>query len=307
MMVDADFLGRLLAGSMEARVGAVEEAIQASSALFGGDDDTKVQLIATYESHAIVANNKGDFFKVSWEMNESGSVSLEEAKEIDVPVYEASQLTSQAREKSIEVVEAMLGGANDTTDRVRDLVGLAFGGPRLTAEGVEDHWGKRSFVESDWHKATKVEESRMRGFIGAELNRLNVPKPKFEAMIESDLTEDQEEGHRGNVLRSLENLSKYVVGLGDRLVLATTIDEGCEVVGGDSMAAADFASFVDSFVEDYEDLTGTISDAIAVSEDGCVKCLARLHDGVAGQMYEWALAAAFIEKLARRFKAPQAA
>ena len=43
----------------------------------------------------------------------------------------------------------------------------------------------------------------------------------------------------------------------------------------------------------------TLADNVA--EDGDVRCLARLHDKIAGQMKEWTIAAAFAEKMARRF------
>lgn len=305
-MVDADFLGRLMMGSLEAQVGAVEEAVSANASLFGGDDGT-VRAVATYPNHAIVANSDGEFYRVGWSMTEDGDVELGDVDEVDVPVIEADAMTGQVRAKSREIVEALLSGDGDVDDRVRDLVTYAMSGARLTAEGVEDHWSKQTIAESDWFKMVRDQETTIRAYLGAEVNRLGVPKPKFEAMIESDLTESQEEGHRKAVLNNLVRLSEWIRGLGDRLALATQIDESYEVRDGEGMEATDFVDFVGSFVEDYEEVAGIVSDAASLAEDGCVKCLARLHDGVAAQMTEWALAAAFMEKLARRFEAPQAA
>jgi hypothetical protein len=68
------------------------------------------------------------------------------------------------------------------------------------------------------------------------------------------------------------------------------------------MPAADFVQFVSGFSEDLDGVIGVLDDAMAVSEDGCVRCLARVHDGIADQAREWGLAAAFSAKLARRFE-----
>lgn len=305
-LVDADFLGRLLAGSMEAKLGAVDEAVSASASLFGGDEDVRVETVATFTDHTIVANSEGEFYRCEWRMTEDG-IELGEVKPIDVPVFESNRLTLQARNKSREVVEAMLSGDPGLDEKLGDLAQLAFSGPRLTAEGVEDYWSEQVFTESDWFVATREQESAMRAFIGAEVNRLDVPKPYFGEMIEADLTESQEEGHRASVLSKLTRLAGATAKLADRIELAAEIDESYEVRGGGAMAATEFVEFVESYTDDLEVLGNVISDAAALAEDGCVKCLARLHDAVAGQMYEWALAGAFIEKLARRFEAPQAA
>ena len=70
----------------------------------------------------------------------------------------------------------------------------------------------------------------------------------------------------------------------------------------DAESSAEFVQFSSVFAEDLDGMISMVDDALAVAEDGCVKCLARLHDGIAGQMREWAIAAAFAEKMARRFE-----
>jgi hypothetical protein len=91
--------------------------------------------------------------------------------------------------------------------------------------------------------------------------------------------------------------------LHNRIAVARRVDEGYVMRGADGggMAVSDFVGFMGSYGADLDLVTSIVDDALAVAEDGCVKCLARLHDGLAEQMYEWALAAAFAEKLARRF------
>jgi hypothetical protein len=82
---------------------------------------------------------------------------------------------------------------------------------------------------------------------------------------------------------------------------------------GDSADAVsdDFVEFVESFGSDLDAASGLVDDAVGFADDdslggGSVKSLARVHDGVAGRMTEMGLAAAFAERFARRFDAPQA-
>ncbi len=304
-MVDADFLGRLMIGSFEANVGAVEEAVGEHADLFGGG---VVRAIATHTDHCIVANEDGEFYRAEWAMSDEGKVTLSEIKDIAVPVYEAEALSGQVRGVARETVEAILRGAPDVDERLKELAQYAYTGARLTPEGVEDHWGKQSFHEADWFLATREKESSMRAFIGGDAGRIERPTPRFESMIESDITPSQEEGHRAAVIVAVKRLAESLRKMDESCLLGRQVDESYTLQGSDdSMAATEFSEFVQGFVEDLEGMRGIVSDALAIAEDGCVKCLARVHDGIAGQMYEWTLAAAFVDKLARRFEAPSEA
>ena len=89
---------------------------------------------------------------------------------------------------------------------------------------------------------------------------------------------------------------------------ARTVDESYVVRGSaeDDGSVSDFVQFASAFAEDLDGMNSIVDDALAVSEDGCAKCLARLHDGIANQMREWAIAGAFAEKMARRFESKAA-
>ena len=107
---------------------------------------------------------------------------------------------------------------------------------------------------------------------------------------------------------AMKRLSESLSKMDKECTLGRQVTESYSLRGSqDAMAATEFVEFVQDFAEDLDGMRGVVSDALAVAEDGCVKCLARVHDGISGQMYEWTLASAFISKLARRFEAPEAA
>lgn len=307
MLVDGDFLAKLIGGSYEVAMGGVEEAVQANAAEAFGDSNART--IATYPDHFIVATPAGDFFRGKWDIDEeSGSVVLSDINTIEVPVYEASAMGTQIRQDVSDAVDLLLqGNEEEADDKLRYLFSLTKNGTQLTAEGVEDLHAKQSWSESDWFAATRDNDSEIRKILGTDVLRFATPKPRFES-ITGDIDEDEAERHRMAVTGGLRRLHEYLQDLWSKLNLAVEVTEEYSFGSGDGeMAVADYVDYVQDFVEDLNGMTGILGDALAVADDGCVPCLARVHDKIAENMYEWAMAAAFAEKLARRFEAPQAA
>jgi hypothetical protein len=300
-LVDGEFLARLTADSMESVMGAVDEAVLENAALFGGTPDT-VRTIATYSDHLIAVNEEGDFYRARWSKAAEGVV-ISEIEEIDVPVYDARALGPQVRQESVAAAKALLNGDMDTADeKLRGLYRLVKSGVRLTAEGVEDLYHQQMSEDSDWVLALREQAEQIRSFLGADALRVESMKPRFESLLDS-IGEHQAEPHRTAVADALSKLSSDLVTMRTRIALAKQVNESYRIRDDKESGptASDFVDFVSSFSEDLDAMLGILGDAQVVAEDGCIKCLARLHDGLAVRMYEWGLATTFCEKLARRF------
>jgi len=303
-MVDGEFVSKLVEGSFEEAIRRVDEMIEQNSELFGGDG---VSLQSwTFPTHVIVVNSEGEFFRASLGVSEeSGEPQFEEVERIEVPVREARSLTKEAREAASSAVEAILSGNRETAiDMVAELHNLVQGGVRLTAEAVEDDLISLNLRE--WLNTVHDHEKEMRKFVGAEANK-SVPQPRFENIQEH--TPDNADRFRRIVTSSLLTLKENLTSMVSRLALASEITEA-HVLRSDShgpvLTTEAYLEFVESFAGDLVRIKGVVEDAIAVSSDGDLQSLARVHDGVAGKMYEMSLATAFSEKLARLFDIPAA-
>ena len=299
-LVDGDFLAKLVADSYETAIGSVDEAVMAHADLFGADADS-VRAIATYPDHVIVANPEGEFFRAKWVV-EDDEVVIGEIEELDIPIYEADAMGSQVREEAKDAVRLLMAGDQDEAEeKLRSLYRLVKSGVRLTAEGVEDLLGKQTWFEQDWFRAVEEREQDIRSFLGADALRIDVPKPCFEEL--ANVHEDQAEGHRDAVVTAIKRLRSAFSKMRTDTALARQVTEQYQIRGGgNAMSSSDFVQFVSGFTEDLDGVIGVLDDAMAVSDDGCVRCLARVHDGIADQALEWGLAAAFSEKLGRRFE-----
>jgi hypothetical protein len=306
-LVDADFLAKLLEGSFEASMDRVDTLVADHPELFGGED-TEIRTIGTFDSHAIVANAEGEFFRVEHGVDDDGNFVLGEVERIAVPVKEASELGEDTRAEAHRAVEAMLTGDTAEADkRVGSLFTLVSSGVRLTAEGVEDDLVSLLSTDCGWVDAIRDNEEAIVGFVGAEANR-ELPRPRFENVFE--MTEDEDRVRQ--VVRSrLRKLHESLTHMQGEIAEARRVDGGYTLrADGDAdaeMATSDFVEFVDLYADDLDATAGLVEDALSVSEDGSVGSLARIHDGVAARVKEMGLAAAFAARFARRFEAPNVA
>lgn len=304
-LVDGDFLAKLLQNSFEARMGQIEDVVREHQDLFGGTQSVEVQTLGTFSEHAIVMNSDGQFFRASFKDGEEG-LSLDEVQEIDVPVYEASELKGQVREHAERAVDSLLkgqgGGAFEDIIALYDLVKS---GVPLTAESVEQALDDLTGTETEWVSALRENEKDIRVFLGVDA-KAEPPARRFTAVQEAEHITDVDRT-RKVVVHGLREMRSFLNGLDSRMTLAREVDETYELAGDGGMSAAEFVEFVEEVNSDLQTVRSIIEDAITVSDEGTVKSLARIHDGVAVRAVDLTTAAAFAEKFARRFTAPAAA
>lgn len=312
-LVDGDFLSKLLAGSYEVAMGATEEVVAENAELFGSEADD-VQVIGTFAEHLIVANTEGGFYRAKWGLDENNAVFISDVEEIDVPVFEANTSLGEARRQAESTVVALLSEDEDGVKvGIGNLLDMVQAGTRLTAESVEDLFEarKEQAEASDWLAAIREHGDGIRKFVGRTAHRLqaSVPHPRFEAITGGSVDEADADPHRSAVRQALIDLRDRLQAMRGSIALAKQIGEDHVLTAGEDggLATGDFVQFVEGYSADLDSTIDVVEDAVSVAEDGCVSCLARVHDGIAEHLEDWALAAAFSEKLARRFEPPKAA
>lgn len=308
-MVDGEYLSRLINGSFEEAIRKADEMVENNAELFGGGDGVMLQSW-TFPKHVLVVNSDGEFFRASFGVNEdTGESVFSEVERVDVPVKEARELSKDARANADAAVKAILSGDKDKAEEaIGVLHTLVQAGVSLTAESVEDQLGHMDISESEWFDTIRQNEKQIRAFVGSEGNK-PTPQPRYSNIEEMRSSDDHL--FRRTVRNSLTILRNNLTEMCNSMALAREIGENHTLVApktddDPSMSTQDFMEFVEAFDGDLCMVKGSIEDAIMVSEDGDVRSLARIHDSVAGLMYEMNLAAVFCEKLARRFTVPAA-
>jgi hypothetical protein len=131
--VDGDFLSRLLAGSHEAFVDAVEDAVQENAELFGGSDTVSIQTLGTFPTHALVLNSEGKCFRANLGENECCPM-IESVVSEEMPVYGSEHVAVEARQAARAAVDAMLSeGVEAAAGPLAELARLVNTGVPITA------------------------------------------------------------------------------------------------------------------------------------------------------------------------------
>lgn len=296
-LVDSDLIAKLLEGSFELQMVRMDDLVHENEELFGGNKDTQIQTMGTFAEHAIVVNSDGQFFRATFKNSQRG-LELGEVEEIDVPVFEAKDLRVRVHEHTDRAVAAIMEG-KDAHEDILAIYDMVHNGVPLTAESVEE-----SLLALDDEVSEAINENRdeVTRFVG--VMTMEPPSRRFAGLIEDRVSA----GDRKAVVHGLRSVRSYLADMSNRLVAAHEIDESYSLPGDDDGEEAT------GFIEMAEDvgsticaLRGIVEDAIAVSDDGSVKSLARIHDGVAGRLPDLTLATLFAEKFAGRFVSPRAA
>jgi len=284
--VDGDFLAKLVSGSYESAMGAVSEAVSDQSDLFGSDE---TMVLATYAEHFVAATPGGKFFRARWGMD-GDAAQISEIEEINVPVYEANEISLHTRTQAMQAVDSLLGGDDEVaSDHLRQMVSA---GPSMTLEGVPSRLKKLDVPSSDWYQAVHESREKILNYVGTD-------GTKLESTIEVFLGEGVED--RDQVVSALRVMERDISALMQRTENLPEVDEGSEIEGEDAEAVNEYVDFVDNYASDLIELSGAVEDALALSEDGDLDVLAAIHDTISGQMYGLSLAAAFAETMARGF------
>lgn len=302
-LVDGNFLGKLLSGSFEVAMGSVEEAVSENAGLFGGEDETQVRVIGTYPDHIVVVNKDGEFYRCEWKIEGDAAV-LSGIHQIDVPIVEGEVQRSAIRSRYKEAVSAILEcKTEEAEEKLKELLDLVNSGVPMTAESVEKVFveSTSAFSNADWIRSVRDNAGKLREWVGSEA-RADYPRVMFEHLTSDSVEESVADASRSDVVSAIRNVQSFLADLNVQTAPARMVVESVNGSAENREWVSDLVLFTEGFTEALDDMSSIVEDVIAVAEDGCVKCLARLHDGIATQMDEWSIAAAFTSKMARRFE-----
>lgn len=131
--VDGDFLSRLLAGSHEAFIDAVEDVVQENAEMFGGSDTVAVQTLGTFSDSALILNSDGKCFRAFFE-GDDGKLLVSRVEPKEMPVYGPQQVAIEARQAARAAVDAMLSeGTEAAAGPLAELARLVNTGVPITA------------------------------------------------------------------------------------------------------------------------------------------------------------------------------
>lgn len=295
VMIESRYLENLMSGSFEASQGAVLASLEECSDLFGGPETS---IIATWSEHLVAVDPSGKFYRAKWFIDEeTGKAVFEDIEDVDVPFIESSGMGALARKQSRAIVDAILDGNPDLVSEALDvLAGIVDEGGSLTAVGISENMDA-FLADSDWKSAISENSENVRTFVGDVSSTLST---SFKVLSES--SSDVAEESRNVVKHGLVTALNAVKTLSSSISDAKLVDES--FVSDDATGSvAEFVEFVSDFDSSLVGMTNLLEDAVSVADFDDVRVLGRIHDGIAAQFGQWALAASFVKEMATQFRA----
>ncbi len=307
VFIPKSVLEELTKKSYEQISGMVAQAVQGREDLFGEND---ASVIATFPSYSIVATPGGSFFRVKYDVNKDGSIALKEAESVDIPIMNREAAGGFVRSEARKVVEEFFstGSTDHLRTRLREVSDAVFSGLTVTPEGVEEQIKIRLADERVWKQNFRQNEDTFKKFIVSELVKIEslLPKPKFAAILDGTIGEDQYTEYQDIAIGSLQELVKYVGAMVESaqkvLDSSFTLKNEFQVEDADNVVS-EFKALLEDYTDDVCGLHEELKDALAVANESCLLCMATVHDLVAGKMYEYRLVSEFVDQYANRFEA----
>jgi len=307
VFIPKSVLEELTKKSYERISGVLVEAVQGREDLFG---EGEASVVATFPSYSIVATSGGSFFRVKYDVNKDGGVTLKESEKVDIPIMTREAAGGFVRSEARKVLDEFFatGSTDKLRTRLREVSDAVFSGLTVTPEGVEEQIKIRLADDRVWKQNFRQNEDTFKKFVGSGLEKIesSIPKAKFAAILDNTIGEDRYAEYQDIAIGSLQELVKYVDAMVESAKKALdssfTLKDEFQVEDADS-AVSEFKAFLEDYADDVSGLHEELKDALAVASDSCLLCMVTVHDSVTAKMYEYKLASAFVDQYANRFVA----
>jgi len=281
-------------GSYEELLQSLDREVSENQHLFGEDDAV---LFATHADHVVVLNEGGAFFKVPF-TRKDGLVKLGKPTAIPVRTLSESQIVSDG-------VNSFFSDGS-LADSLRSIINLRKEAATSPLEKVETELAEIFSGGQIWRKKVSESASDIAPFAwDANLGSLKINvRPVFADLIEGDEPPDGDE-IREDVVKALLSLEGRLSATLSKTRGAFEKYQECTQEPRDEEADSTMSQF-DSFAGDYLEHVSEISKYVASTlregREGCIACMAFVHDEIAKRFKELELGSRFIRKVSGQFQ-----
>ena len=287
VIVEAKVLNELQRGSYEELLQSLDALVNENKNLFG---DRESALFASYQSHMIVMNEDGKFFRAAFSNND-GIVSFGSIIPIDVTVLSENSVVSQG-------VDTFLEGGS-LADGLRGAVSISAGHDKSLMQQTHDELNRLFSGGQIWRSYVSEHKDRVQSFSwDADYGALDLGiEPMYAGLLEGD---DADNEDRKSVIASLLHLERRLseclsgvesaYGKYQESTTGTRDDETDEIL-------SKFESFAFDYIEHLVCVSKFVSGAITEGKEGCILCTALVHDEIANRFQELELGGRFVRKV----------
>jgi hypothetical protein len=301
--VATEEISKLTAGSFENLTARVRTAVVADRKRLFGEDQSRLNVIATFPKRAIVASAAGNFVNVVFEETTSGTVMIVEHSSLTVPTIDESELPVFLRRQALKAVDALsIGNRSGARELVAGLLRAVPAKRPVVESTLLASIAGELQVEKPWQKILSARTAKIHTAIGEAVSLLQKGKlePKFGQLYSGSITGAKLEGYRDLVRNDLGYLKSRVSALADLVESSVTAAKPVVAAAdlGKDEAASLFNSFAEDLLLDTKRLVQIVTEGII--HLGGVDSQGRLYDAIVNRLHQQEVAGRFVFEMAKR-------
>ena len=290
----------IVTGSYEDFITKLNGALQESQASYLDSPGPGAKIVATFDSYFVASDQKGEFYKFSYAMEESAAkISLIE--KIQVPVLNKSTSFTFKKQYSNTAIDSILSGnIQESVKIIGDLIDIEETYPLLDEQVIADSMMDKMKNEPAWKVALAGDLEEVARVIGdADFLKISerALNAKYMDLYNGTIEEEKFESYREDVVADMSILS-------DRLEVAHStiesvfypfqeiVEQLSEDQSEDTEELNKFNKFMESFMQDMTQIRENLAEALENAE--CVMCLAQIHDIIAEEVYSLELFSKYV-------------
>jgi hypothetical protein len=305
-MLPLDEAQRLIEGSFEQLAVRLDEAVQENRSLFVGESNSEVTRLATFPGRVVVAVSDGRYFEAKYS-DKDGSLVIENAKAMDVPVIDSSNAADFVRSYTLSAVDAIL--SEDTGAALTKILALSGLQEDQQTQAERDYIEEVSALlqrHGVWRTMFAEQPDDLRRQVVDKLEAIREAQldSKYKPLYETDdIPEEKFEDYRDLVVGDLHiiaerletaqhNAEKAYLPFVEAMSEAELEEEEAATLG-------EFSAFAEDYIGDLQEMRELIVDAL--KNEQCVSCLGHIYDQFTEALNDLEVASAFVERMSNAF------
>ena len=302
--IPTEEIARLVAGSYEAQIAGLTEAITSDRERLFGKGVQRVKVIATFKDRAVAMAEDGRFVNVRFEMSATGVPTLVEHEALAVRVIEEKDLPGFVHSQASKAVDAcMSGDESRVQELIAGLLRVAPTRPAIAEDRIVESVRAELAEIRPWQKVYEQRLPRIQATLkGESLALLDQSKiePKYRKIYDGSMLPLKVEGFRGLVQSDLNYLKERVTALYHLVsVSLSSAKRALQTKDlSEEESAKTFSTLAEDLLVDTKRLVHLVTEGAAqvhgVAEQG------RLYDAIVARLPQQETAGMFVRIMAER-------
>lgn len=290
---------KLTLGSFEHRAIRIEDTLKKEKAKFF--EGSEVQVLGTFDEHAIVLSESGKVFRVIFESSATGDVMVMSAEAMPNVAFPRESLPAYLRREARVAADLYLKGLiPQATEKIAQISKMVEANAVYSDDQIVDVFLGAVTSHRSWKQVLGLKtEAELKTTLGESFGQIDSAKlqPKFSKLYDGSLSKEDLEQYRVLVHESFGKLNTKMKAVHEQVLKSVAqIREVSEKLSEKQRETVEaFSSFADDLLSDLRETQHGLAETLQ-GADG-VGALGRLFDSLTEDLLRYEVAGGFVVRM----------